>query len=412
MTEIEIHNFQSIEKVSFAVEGFTALVGKSNIGKSAVVRAIECALTGAAGTDFVRHGKTCERRLRGNKKCKCHASVRIKTTKIELLWEKGDAVNQYEVTLPGGEPKVYSSVDRGTPEFLEPDFSLVKIGTKQELIQVSGQFSPIFLLNQTGNTVADVLSDVARLDDINTAMRLVVKDRKNAVSTRKVREKDVVSLKEDLDHYAGLDGAVIRVGKVEQMYEAVGDTQLIAAKLERYIKSWVGLASTIKSLETATAPELPDVEKLALVSSEAVKLSRFYDEVVERLPVVRKLKGVSEVELPTIQPIKDTQQELVLLEGWLERLRVFKEEFSRWDTLTKLPITDKEPIVKKTACLETIQVFVDHKKALERTIQESSAKLQKLEVEEQSILDEFKELGICPTCSQQIDANHSHAVGE
>ena len=33
MIEVEVRNFQSIEHISLKVEGFTALVGRSNIGK-------------------------------------------------------------------------------------------------------------------------------------------------------------------------------------------------------------------------------------------------------------------------------------------------------------------------------------------------------------------------------------------
>ena len=64
MTEVEVRNFQSVEHAVFRIEGFTALVGRSNIGKSALVRAVKAALTGATGTDFVRHGGLCARRLK------------------------------------------------------------------------------------------------------------------------------------------------------------------------------------------------------------------------------------------------------------------------------------------------------------------------------------------------------------
>ena len=40
MTEIEIENFQAIRKLKLKVEGFTVLTGKTNIGKSSVVRAV------------------------------------------------------------------------------------------------------------------------------------------------------------------------------------------------------------------------------------------------------------------------------------------------------------------------------------------------------------------------------------
>jgi predicted ATP-dependent endonuclease of OLD family len=61
MIEIEVNDFQSISHTAVTIDKFSVIVGRSNIGKSALVRAIQCALTGAVGTDFVRHGATCDR---------------------------------------------------------------------------------------------------------------------------------------------------------------------------------------------------------------------------------------------------------------------------------------------------------------------------------------------------------------
>src|SRR5277367_3768831 len=155
-TEVEVTNFQSIEHAKFVIEGYTALVGRSNIGKSAIVRAVKAALTGASGTSFVRHGPNCARRLKDAKKCQCKATVRIKREGFDLLWEKGDSDNRY--TFNG---QVNDSVGQGTPTFLQAGFAPIKIGDDKELLQVADQFDPIFLLNKTGGAVADVLSDVA-----------------------------------------------------------------------------------------------------------------------------------------------------------------------------------------------------------------------------------------------------------
>src|SRR5580700_10412737 len=127
MFEVEIRNFQSIEHISIRIDGFTALVGKSDIGKRAIVRAVRAALTGATGTSFVRHGVACHRRIRGSKTCECYCSVHMSTEGFDLTWEKGDKRNLY---VFNGQD--YGVPNRGTPDFLErpkllKDFGLVKI---------------------------------------------------------------------------------------------------------------------------------------------------------------------------------------------------------------------------------------------------------------------------------------------
>ena len=178
MIDLEVRSFQSIEHVKLRVDGFTALVGKSNIGKSAIVRAVKAALTGCVGNSFVRHSSACARRSKKAKTCECYSSVHIKAENFDLLWEKGDKHNRY--VFNGQEHGV---PNRGTPDFLErpkleKDFGQVKVGDQWSLLQVADQFENLFLLNQSGGVVADVFSDVARLDRVNVAIKYVEKDRR------------------------------------------------------------------------------------------------------------------------------------------------------------------------------------------------------------------------------------------
>jgi exonuclease SbcC len=448
MLDVVIENFQSIERINFRIDGFGAFVGRSNIGKSAVVRALRCALTGATGTDFVRHGPSCERRVRGLKKCKCQATVRVALPELTFTWEKGDAVNQYTVQRPGvDEPEVYSKIDRGTPDFLLPLFNPVKVGTGHELLQVSEQFSPIFLLDQGGNTVADVLSDVAQLDEINVAMGLVSKDRKNALATRTVREKDILALETSLEKYDGLDDAISRVREVEGRHEAVEGAQEAAQQLDGYLTTLRGLAASIKALKAATAPSIPKADPLAEGDTKLSQLDKFYREVAGRATVVRRLRGVEKVVVPDDTAMRATLGKLSQVEGWLDQLRKFKVALRHRKKLEGLPTPDGDALEQAQQRYSTAQGLADRQAQLKATIKrceeleavptpsevaleqaqqrydtlhEFADRLERLEgaqvglgvelaaieTEEQEILEAFSELGVCPACSQSIEADH------
>jgi hypothetical protein len=446
MIQVEIENFQSIVKASIQIDGFTALVGRSNIGKSAIVRALKCALTGAVGTDFVRHGKDCERRLRGNKKCKCQSTVSIKFGTVLIVWEKGDAVNKYTVTKDG-QTKVYDSVDRGTPEFLLPDFTPVKIGDSKEVIQVSEQFDPIFLLNQSGPAVADVLSDVARLDRINIAMSLVNKDRKDAAATRKVREKDIVDLKSALEDYDGLDAVVARTQKVTGQHGEVNKKRTRADMLERFVVQATALSNTTKALLAATKPEIPDVgppvakaklceslhrfydESVALgVSIEALSLATepeipdldvpiakvkrcvqiqgFYNEVAIRAPIVRALAGVDNVVVPEVQPVKEGYDHLSQTDKWFVRLEAFRTLGGMIKSFDEMSEPDLAPLQATLSRYEAAQGFLDRAASIQDDLTKIEAELDLAEKDERKVLDEFDAIGVCPTCSQKVEAGH------
>jgi len=449
MIEVAIENFQSIEKLSLNIEGFAAIVGRSNIGKSAVVRAIQCALTGATGTDFVRHLPTCERLVRGNKKCKCQATVMLKTDKLKLIWEKGDAVNQYTVWQAGetGEGTVYSKIDRGTPDFLLPDFEPVKVGKDNNLIQVSEQFDPIFLLNQSGNTVADVLSDVAQLDQVNVAMGLVSKDRKNAQSTRSVREKDILGLGEALARFDGLNQAVADVADVESHFRAVEGAQKAAEQLDGYVGVLDSLEGSVSALGAAMKPSLPEGPPLSEALRKRSELGRFYQAVAERAPVVRRLAGIDKVDLPDVGPLSFVAEKAAQLVGWIAQLREFKAALPALKKLDEATLPETKPMSvavaqlgsaqsflnkqvkleaavakmdllptgelppldslnKALGAVQALQAFLDKQDRLEKVIPKLEGGLAEAVETETAILDEINELGVCPTCSQGIDAEH------
>lgn len=409
MIEVQVENFQSIEKAAFKIDGFTALVGRSNIGKSALVRALRNALTGAPGTDFVRHGASCERRLKDNKKCKCQTTVRIVTSKIELVWEKGDSVNRYTLTRPGEAPVLYDKVDRGTPDFLRPDFAPVKIGDDQDLIQVSEQFNPIFLLNESGPSVAGVLSDVARLDDINEAIRLVSKDRKEASATRTVREKDVADLATSLVAYEGLDVEVAAVRSLEAKHDALQTKQKQVGDLKRFFGELEILARSLRGLQAATKAELPNEDPLQEANRKLLQVTRFHDEWNVRSAAVTRLEGVDAIEMPALVELETAQVRLGKVDGWYRRAQTLKVEFERMRGLSTLKDPNHEAVETARDRFVSADALLGRYTTVVASITTLQAQLEAAEKEEAAALHELQELGLCPTCTQPMGSDrHAH----
>jgi len=413
MIEFEIQNFQSIKRTKLKVDGFAALVGRSNVGKSAIVRALRCCLTGASGTDFVRHASDCPRRTQGKKKCKCFASVDIHFPAMRVLWEKGDAVNQYTVWKDGAEnPDVYSAVNRGAPDFLLPLFEPVKIGDHRDLIQVAEQFEPIFLLNQGGTTIADVLSDVANLDEINKAVSLASKDRKAAASTRKIREKDISSLDKDLERYAGLDGVVSRGSDIEARYEAIETAQERVLRLDRYRKTLSRVLLSIQSLKAATKPSVPDTSDVRAMHVRAAKADDLLQRVRALAPEIRKLRGIKSVRELDSDPLRAAYAKAKAAEGWIQRLRTFKDSMSRIKAAQAKPVPDKTSVEEARGRYEHLDSLWTRRTHLQEEQARLDAELQETVEQEKAVLDEFRAMGMCPTCSQDITADHCLHLGE
>lgn len=404
MVRIEIQNFQSIAREVVEVDGFSAVVGRSNIGKSAVVRAIKAALTGSPVDAYVRHGEDCQRAAKGNKKCQCFCAVRIQAEGFDLLWEKGDNINRY--VFNGDEHTV---VGKGTPDFLMDGFGPVKLGDEKDILQIAEQFQSIFILNKSGTVVADVLSDVAKLDEINTASRFVEKDRKEAVATRRVREKDIKDLEGQLESYEGLDEAVSLVSNIEDLERQTDTTGTQVIQLERFIDTLKSLAKRIKLLDQVSRIEIPDIDPIEAEGDRFTDLSRFNRELVGAMTSVQRLEGVENIELPNIEVFLKQGEICQKLTSWraeVEALKVFFDKAQKYNAVELPFLEGARGALEK---LDRIAGWQAKATKLSESVLQAKQTLERLEQEEIEILGEFQELGVCRTCNRPFAEAHQHA---
>jgi hypothetical protein len=409
MLEVEVENFQSIEHALVRVDGFTALVGKSNLGKSAIVRAVKAALTGAVGTAFVRHGPSCAQFVRKAKTCECYASVHLRTEGFDLKWEKGDKRNRY--TFNGTE---YGVPNRGTPEFLERpmlpmDFGLVKVGDQEKLLQIADQFrDSIFLLDQSGGAVADLFSDVARLDRINVATRMVEKDRKESVSTRKVREQDIGDFATRLLAYEGLDEAVAKAKAVDAKLDRISVVETKVSTLSSYIDDVRALGFRVDALQKACALPVPKVEPVLAKHGEFERVRRFEANVNDRAVSIRNLQGVEKVPDPVISPVANAAKKCAQLVTWTTKLTSFQEQFGRFKGFGDLASPDGTALKSaRDRCLQ-LSTWTSRLETLAKTIKHLEVEFQVAVADEIILEKDKKAFGFCPTCEQPIDG-HKHA---
>jgi hypothetical protein len=394
MISVEVRNFQSIERASFQIKDFTLLVGRSNIGKSALVRAVQCALTGAPVGEFVRHGAACARKTKNQKTCRCHVSVSLKSDGFSLLWEKGDTINRY--VYNGTE---YPAAERGMPEFLAHNFKEIKVGERDVLLQVADQFHPIFLLDQSSTSVADVLSDMAKLDQVNLAIRLVEKDRREASSTRKVRDKDLVEAKTKLAAYVGLDAVVQDAHTVKEKFAGIRQQQKKGELIEGFVRSHQGLQAQVARLEGVSSLCPPDPFPLKQRRDVFLSLDRMCSRSEDQGVALEALRGVESIMIPELGGLRDQMKTSQRLSGWVSQLLAFRASFVHFkqvptiDLPKDLPHGTFDQYKEIASLLDRLVVLSKRLTALE--IDHKAASDEKKTVE-----DEWVALGVCSTCAR------------
>lgn len=169
---VHIQNFQSHADTSIDVEGFTVVLGASNNGKSALVRAMAAALFNKAGDLFVRTGQPDDATVTLD-------GLATNALPVTLSWSKG---KKPAVFVLNGE--TFAKVGKSTPALLQDlGFRMVSLKDQDLRVQVAGQHDRIFLLHESGYTLVDALAEASRLDVFSNAVEACSTDLRAATGT-------------------------------------------------------------------------------------------------------------------------------------------------------------------------------------------------------------------------------------
>lgn len=248
MIEIVVTDFQSIGHAELKATGLTVVVGPSNRGKSALLRAIEGVLFNKPGDQFVRRGAAM-------------AAVTVAFSGHTVSWVKGAGANRFTIDGVG-----YSKVGVKAPDPLQAlGFREVVIGARQKddgrmeggetlRPQVARQFGSdqIFLLDRPGTFVNELMVRLSRLGVLQRAGRACGLDLKQRKGLLKVRETDLteaVADRQQLDPIVGLRDRVAAL-----MVQREGLQQRLAT--QQQLRRLVAQRAKALSLSTLTLPDV------------------------------------------------------------------------------------------------------------------------------------------------------------
>lgn len=194
--KLTIENFQSHRRTELGLApGVTVLVGESDVGKSAVVRALRWLfLNEPRGAGFVRHGAAA---------CRVIAQYGDGTV-IERT--RNRERNFYAVEKPGGEREVYEGFGADVPEEISSVTGVrkVAVGDLSFTPNIAGQLEPPFLLAEPGSAAASLLGALSRADVFDAALKDALADITRLRRESRALESEIASLNEELEKYADL----------------------------------------------------------------------------------------------------------------------------------------------------------------------------------------------------------------
>lgn len=313
MTKVTVNNFQSIKSIDFDIDGFTVIVGKNNIGKSAIIRAIDAALTNQVGDSYIRLGEKS-------------TEVNIKRDDIDIHWKKGDK-SQYKVN---GES--YSNLNRAIPKPMsEAGFGTMEIGDEKVNPLIAHQFEPLFLLNRRGSVVTEVLSALYNFDKFSVADDLCQKELKGQKSSLKVRELDLKALQVQLDNFKDFDDIKKSVEELVKEEESCNLLKAQIVDLTTYETSLKSLHNRVRNIEPIKDVFVPDYIDCETLLSGFKWLEEKEQQVLSMVRSISRLKYIDQVNPPdyrecidlieNYQWIKDKEEDLGFLAQEVKKLR-------------------------------------------------------------------------------------------
>lgn len=413
--KIRIRNYQAVEDVELEVRGFTCVTGRTNVGKSSIVRAISGAILNAPAVGKVRRGQK-------------YATVDMESEGWGFRWEKGESVSRY--WLPG-EDKPKTALGQGQTEHtVAMGFRSVRVGQDNIHPWFASQHEPIFLLDQSGPSVTEFISEVSRLKVLQDAIGINVRAKESLLREAKLDDKvaeearallqpfealaslqgvpesleaqlesieeyqarvalgekleaDIEATRASLGLLEGVDGLRIKAGPeadVEAMARAasmLGDLEAAAVKV-----------IAVRPVDSVAVPEAPDMSQLLLAATALeAEAARADIEAMDRI-----LAAAGTSDGPS-EDIRRLQEASTVLRP-LEEAKASLEAVSAAENVV-LPLGPDE-----IAKLEEVVRLLQDLEEAARQVASSQSDLGSVEKDLSQVVEELGSIPTCPTCNQ------------
>jgi len=393
--ELSIKNFQSHKKtvIEFS-NGVNVLVGGSDQGKSAIIRAILWAVNNRplGADDIVSHWARDDKN-----KINDIMSVRIITDIGRVTRRKTADTNEYILVGEDDNKKVFSAINKDVPEDIQKFFKLTDTNIQQ-------QHDAPFLLSASASDVAKYFNKIVRLDVIDKVLGNAESARRDTNKKIKETETEKKELEKQLENYEWIEQAQELSDKLLKLNERINELddgwQVIDCEVKDY------------QIQKNFLKDFPDIKKAKEIIEKIESIKIDYDLVNETekdIETYKKLNRDRKI-YDMIKDGKDILNEIEIVEEEIERLdmviKLAKKEIDEYNENKKLSDMgfDKKEALRIIKDIEAIQPDYALLRELNTQIQEYNLALDVRENMSEEIKKYKEELpDVCPECGQPIE---------
>lgn len=414
-----VDNFQSHKhtEVEFG-PGLNVIVGPSDFGKSALVRALRWVLYNEPrGANFIRVGSKV-----------CQVKVEMDDGSVVTRLRSTTGKNQYLLKRPGEDELIFEGFGNDVPVEVIQTTGIRKIvideRSKVEL-NLGAQLEGPFLLAENGAIRAKVIGQLGGVHILDWAQRSVNTELHRLGEQEKRCQDELQQLSEALksyEHLPQLQEKIEQIGiLVHQIEDAAGKIEELTAiksEWEENKRALAGVEQVLASMDQLNQAEM-GCRQLEKCSEEYRNLVSLYMEICQ---VNRQLKQADQVIKDTAQvpvvgeylqrvdPLFREWRELSLIAGDLKNITHYLNKILCITERTK----ELGKVEKKVADIEEIRRRWDVYRELwlewqehEKAYRGSCLAAERYQKEINGHLKEFQELllriGKCPVCFGDLD---------
>lgn len=224
IAQIKINNFQSHENSIINLDpGVNVIVGRTDSGKSAVIRALRWVFFNEPrGTDFIRKGTDA--------------------VSVELTYYDGTIVrrirnkkdNGYEIEIDG-QTEYYYGIGSDVPEEIIKITGVRKVKFSENndpiMINFQNQHDGAFMLNDSPAQKAKSIGYISNVNILDDAIRRANQNEQQANQAKKRFEEELLTNKDKLKEYENLDIEIANFNLLKSKLENIKE---LSQKLDRY----------------------------------------------------------------------------------------------------------------------------------------------------------------------------------
>lgn len=260
--KVEIKNFQAHENLSVDfVKGINTIVGESNAGKTAIMRAIRFAFHNKpSGSDFITTGKKS-----------CSVKVHLSNGFIIERKRSRSAAGSYILTRPDGTSQEYKGFKNNIPIDIINAHQMpeLKIGGNSYSLNISTQLEPAFMVSAGSQERMSLIGALVDTDRADAAKKVIASEKRTLSLSIKKTEEDREKEVAKLSKYDKLDSMKLSVETLEMIDEKLDNDEQKLVTLNDASNSYNKLKLDIVNIDNRLSSiELVDRDLIDNFNSE------------------------------------------------------------------------------------------------------------------------------------------------